>query len=141
MDGGANGRERYRETAVETAHPVRLIVMLYEGAIRFLNEAEEAIRRRDYDQQNHYIVKTQQILAELIGSLNLHEGGTIAENLLLLYTYMYNQLIEANLTDRLETILHVRNLLQELLEAWQQVARKVEVPVPLADSLKVSLHG
>src|SRR5690554_3686627 len=97
-----NGYDRYLETAVETASPARLIVMLYDGAIRFINNAIDAMQNRQYEQQNYYLQRAQKILAELISSLDFDKGGEIAENLFRLYTYMYNQLVEANLQDSVE---------------------------------------
>ena len=86
MYGGVNGHERYLETAVETASPARLIVMLYDGAIRFINEAAYAMQQRDYETQNTKLQRAQKILAELISSLDFDKGGEIAENLFRLYT-------------------------------------------------------
>lgn len=136
-----NGHLRYLETAVETAHPARLVVMLYDGAIRFLNEAEDAMHNADYDRQNHFIIKAQRIVAELMSSLDMQKGGHIAENLLNIYAYIYNQLIEANLGDQVEVIGQVRHLLQELREAWDEVAYQAEADVPAQETAKVSLHG
>jgi flagellar protein FliS len=138
---GNNGHLRYLETAVETAHPARLVVMLYDGAIRFLNGAEDAMKSADYERQNHFIIKAQRIVAELMSSLDMHKGAHIAENLLNLYAYIYNQLIEANLGDQVEVIGHVRQLLQELREAWDEVAYQAEMEVPVQEVVKVSLHG
>ncbi|MFQ3611820.1 MAG: flagellar export chaperone FliS, partial [Fimbriimonadales bacterium] len=70
MYGAGNGTNRYLETAVETASPVRLVVMLYDGAIRFLNEAKQAIQNRDFETQNLKFQRAQRILAELISSLD-----------------------------------------------------------------------
>ena len=86
MYGGVNGHDRYLETAVETASPARLIVMLYDGAIRFINEATYAMQQRDYETQNAKLQRAQKILAELISSLDFDKGGEIAENLFRLYT-------------------------------------------------------
>lgn len=137
-----NGYDRYLETAVETASPARLIVMLYDGAIRFINTAIDAMQNRQYDQQNYYLQRAQKILAELISSLDFTRGGEIAENLFRLYTYMYNQLVEANLQDSVERAQHVVNLLAELREAWDIVASQGEAAsaTPIASG-KVSLRG
>ncbi len=137
-----NGYDRYLETAVETASPARLIVMLYDGAIRFINNAIDAMQNRQYDQQNYYLQRAQKILAELISSLDFTRGGEIAENLFRLYTYMYNQLVEANLQDSVERAQHVVNLLSELREAWDTVASQGEAvsATPIAPG-KVSLRG
>jgi flagellar protein FliS len=140
MYGGVNGHERYLETAVETASPARLIVMLYDGAIRFINEAAYAMQQRDYETQNTKLQRAQKILAELISSLDFNKGGEIAENLFRLYTYMYNQLVEANINDSRDRLEHVVHLLSELREAWDTIATESETQVALP-AAKVSLHG
>jgi flagellar protein FliS len=140
MYGGVNGHNRYLETAVETASPARLIVMLYDGAIRFINEAAYAMQQRDYETQNAKLQRAQKILAELIGSLDFDKGGEIAENLFRLYTYMYNQLVEANINDDRDRLEHVVHLLSELREAWDTIATESEAQVALPTA-KVSLHG
>ena len=140
MYGGVNGQDRYLETAVETASPARLIVMLYDGAIRFINEAAYAMQQRDYETQNTKLQRAQKILAELISSLDFDKGGEIAENLFRLYTYMYNQLVEANINDSRDRLEHVVHLLSELREAWDTIATESETQVALP-AAKVSLHG
>lgn len=140
MYGGMNGYERYLETAVETASPARLIVMLYDGALRFIHEAAYAMRQRDYETQNAKLLRAQKILAELISSLDFDKGGEIAENLFRLYTYMYNQLVEANINDSLENLEHVTNLLSELREAWDAIATESEAQVSMPTA-RVALHG
>jgi len=140
MYGGVNGHDRYLETAVETASPARLIVMLYDGAIRFINEAAHAMQQRDYETQNTKLQRAQKILAELISSLDFDKGGEIAENLFRLYTYMYNQLVEANINDSRDRLEHVVHLLSELREAWDTIATESETQVALP-AAKVSLHG
>jgi flagellar secretion chaperone FliS len=140
MYGGVNGHDRYLETAVETASPARLIVMLYDGAIRFINEAAYAMQQRDYETQNAKLQRAQKILAELISSLDFDKGGEIAENLFRLYTYMYNQLVEANINDSRDRLEHVVHLLSELREAWDTIATESETQVALP-AAKVSLHG
>ncbi len=141
MYGGVNGYEKYLETAVETASPARLIVMLYDGALRFINEAIHAIQMRNYEHQNYAFQRAQRILAELISSLDFEKGGEIAENLFRLYTYMYNQLVEANLQDSVERAQHVIQLLSELREAWDTVASQQEVQQVALPTGKVSLRG
>jgi flagellar protein FliS len=140
MYGGVNGHDRYLEMAVETASPARLIVMLYDGAIRFINEAAHAMQQRDYETQNAKLQRAQKILAELISSLDFDKGGEIAENLFRLYTYMYNQLVEANINDNLDRLQHVVHLLSELREAWDAIATESETQVAMPKA-RVSLHG
>ncbi len=141
MYGGVNGQQRYLQTAVETAHPARLVVMLYDGALRFLNLAVEAIEQRNYEQQNLYLQKAQRILSELISSLDFAQGGEIAENLFQLYTYLYNQLVQANISDDKAKVQHAIALLSELREAWDTIASQVEAPPQTCTPGKVHLHG
>ncbi|MEN3000786.1 MAG: flagellar export chaperone FliS [Armatimonadota bacterium] len=141
MYGGVNGHQRYLQTAIETAHPARLVVMLYDGAIRFLHQAQEAMTQRNYEQQNLYLQKTQRILAELISSLDFTKGGEVAENLFRIYTYLYNQLVQANLEDDSTKVQHAITLLSELREAWDAVAAQVETPIQAGTPERVSLHG
>jgi flagellar protein FliS len=115
-------------------------VMLYDGAIRFINEAAYAMQQRDYETQNAKLQRAQKILAELISSLDFDKGGEIAENLFRLYTYMYNQLVEANINDSRDRLEHVVHLLSELREAWDTIATESETQVALP-AAKVSLHG
>lgn len=113
--------DRYRQVGVETASPVDLVIMLYRGAIRFLAEAEEAIAARDVAEAHRCLVRSQEIIAELMGSLNL-DAGEIAVNLSRLYDYMQQRLIEANLRKDPAGVIEVRRLLSELLDAWEAIA-------------------
>ncbi len=110
----------YQRTQVDTASPVRLIVMLYDGAIRFLRQGQDAMQRGDREKQNHYLVRAQRILAELTSALNLEQGGEIAVNLMALYQFMNEQLVLANLQDDMEKVQRVREMLESLREAWAQ---------------------
>lgn len=118
---------RYRQVGVETASPVDLVVLLYRGAIRFLTEAEQAIYQHDVPQAHDRLLRAQAIIAELMGSLNL-DAGEIAVNLGRLYDYMQRRLIEANVRKDARIVDEVRCLLEELLSAWEAIARG-EAPV------------
>lgn len=90
-----NPYERYKQTRVETAGPLQLIIMLYDGAIRFTRQAAHAIEERDYEKANEYLKRAQDIIDELNFSLNL-EAGDIAKNLQQLYEFINHQLVQAN---------------------------------------------
>ncbi|MCM8749726.1 flagellar export chaperone FliS [Thermomicrobiaceae bacterium CFH 74404] len=113
--------DRYRQVGVETASPVDLVIMLYRGAIRFLAEAEEAIAARDIPEAHRCLVRSQEIIAELMGSLNL-DAGELAINLSRLYDYMQQRLIDANVRKDPAGVVEVRSLLSELLDAWEAIA-------------------
>lgn len=122
--------DRYRQVGVETASPIGLVIMLYRGAIRFLTEAEEAMAARDIPEAHRCLVRSQEIIAELMGSLNL-DAGEIAINLSRLYDYMQQRLIEANLRKDPAAAMEVRCLLIELLGAWEAIAAQELVRAPV----------
>lgn len=120
--------EVYQRMQVDTASPAKLVVMLYDGAIRFLKQGQAAIQQGDREKQNHYLVRAQQILTALMGALNLEEGGEIARNLMALYQFMHEQLVLANLEDDANRVQQVCRMLESLREAWAQVEVLVRQP-------------
>ncbi|BDI31132.1 flagellar protein FliS [Capsulimonas corticalis] len=117
---------QYQRTAVETANPTRLVIMLYDGAIRFLNQVIPAIQAKDYEKKGIYIVKAQMIVAHLQNTLDHTAGGSVAKSLDNIYTRMYHTLTEANLQDAPAKIEEVIYALRELREAWVEVDRQCQ---------------
>jgi flagellar protein FliS len=118
----ANQYQQYRQTQAETADPGELVVMLYQGAIRFLQRAALAIRQKDYETANTSIGRAEEIVAELSASLNAG-GGTLAENLGKIYDFAYWRLVKANCEKDVEGVEEVLGILRDLLPAWQEAAR------------------
>ena len=114
--------DQYKETQITTANQGKLIVMLYDGAIKFLNIATENMRPKTYDVVNNNILKTQDILSELILSLNMKEGGEISNNLLSLYMYFKKKLLEANINKDPKILKDVIIHLKELRDAWEKIS-------------------
>ncbi|WP_334072152.1 flagellar export chaperone FliS [Paenibacillus sp. A14] len=117
------GYQAYQKNKYQTASPHRLTLMLYNGAIQFAGQAGAAIQQNNIVDTNTYIQKTQDIIYELISSLNMKEGGGIAQNLRQLYFYMISKLIDANIKKRVDFIEEVIGLLNELREAWDQIGK------------------
>ena len=92
-----NGFETYQETAVCTQSRGRLVVMLYDGAIRFLKQAIIALEQNDYAAKGVHLTKAMDIIFELNTILDMEQGGQIAQNLRSLYNFMHRHLSEANL--------------------------------------------
>jgi len=113
---------RYRQSQVETASPAQLVVMLYDGAIRFLTIAREKMAAGEIEVRHVNIVKAQNIIVELLSSLNMREGGDLAGNLQRVYTYMLQQLVDANMRDRQQPLDEVIAMFRELRESWVEVA-------------------
>src|SRR5947209_7898586 len=98
--------------------------MLYRGAVRFLSTAIEAIHARNVAEAHDKLVKTQDIVASLLESLDVERGGEIASNLTALYEYMLRRLIEANLRKDAAPAREVQGLLRELLPAWEAAVKQ-----------------
>jgi len=117
-----NPYNQYKQTQITTANQGKLIVMLYDGAIKFLNIALENMSPKTYDVVNNNIIKAQDIITELLLSLNMDEGGEISQNLFNLYMYFKRQLLEANIKKDAEIVAQILKLLKELREAWDQIS-------------------
>ena len=117
-----NPYNQYKQTQISTANQGKLIVMLYDGAIKFLNIALENIEPMRYDTVNTNILKTQDIITELLLALNMNEGGEISQNLFSLYMYFKRQLLEANMRKDPEMIKHILKLMKEMRDAWDQIS-------------------
>ncbi len=122
----SNPYAQYRQNSVETATPTRMVVMLYDGAIRFLGQALPAMRARLYDQQSLNIGKAQAIIAHLRDTLNFEAGGAVARHLNSLYTDLFDALTDANIHDKPERVERVIEALRELREAWVEVDRQCQ---------------
>jgi len=111
----------YQRSQAQTASPLRLVLMLYDGAIRFLAVARDRMGARDIEGQHTHLVKAQRILAELLSSLDREHGGEVAANLHRLYLFMLQRLVQANLEDRQDLVDEVIRMLRELRESWAVV--------------------
>jgi flagellar protein FliS len=123
----------YRANTILTASPGQLVLMLYDGALRSLSLAREALTRppedlRRYEVINNQLLKAQQIIAELQGGLNLEAGdGKFAREMNRLYDYFNQRLFEANLRKEAAPVIEVERLLSELRNAWAQMLREQSV--------------
>ncbi len=115
--------DQYKETQVNTANQGKLIVMLYEGAIRFLKIALDNLPKKKFEVVNTNIIKTQEIISELMCSINF-EAGDLADKLYSLYSYMNKQLVEANINKKAEPIKEVIRHLEDLNSSWTQIANQ-----------------
>ncbi len=121
-----NPLNAYRETKIKTASQGQLIIMLYDEAVKQLDIAIDELSRsvRKLDRISNAIIKTQDLITELMVSLDFEKGGDIAKNLLSLYMFFNRQLMEANMKKDSEHLVQVRKMLFELRGAWTEVIRK-----------------
>lgn len=110
--------QRYRAVKVQTASPAQIMLMLYDGAIRFAQIAQQKIKAKDIAAKGVYINKTQAIISELMGSLDFSVSPELCERLEQLYLYIMDQLTEANVHLKVEPLDVVIELLNTLRSAW-----------------------
>lgn len=118
----------YKTVSVDTASPGKLILMLFDGALRFLRTAEDGFRlecpRTRQETIHNNLIKAQNIVAELQRCLNFREGGEFSINMFRLYDFMNAQIMEANVKKEPENIRVVLRLLGEIRDAWDQMLRE-----------------
>ncbi|RJP20929.1 MAG: flagellar export chaperone FliS [Candidatus Abyssobacteria bacterium SURF_5] len=111
----------YREEHVNALSQKELILMLYDGAIKFCTEAKEAIREKQYVQSHQLITRARNVILELLRILDMEKGGEVARNLQRLYVYIIARLIEVNLTKEPNLLDNVLSILRNLRSAWAEI--------------------
>jgi flagellar protein FliS len=117
----------YKESAVLTAPPEQLVLMLYDGIHRFLFQATVAMRGGDFLVTNTKLQRAEAIIDELIATLDHEKGGEIADRLNAIYLYSRRTLGESRVEKSPEKIEHVQGLIRELRESWAQMCSGAEV--------------
>jgi len=120
-NGIMNGIGAYQQTAIGTQSKGRLIVMLYDGAIKFMKLAIKELEAGDYAAKGQYINRAQDIISELNAVLDMDGGGEIAQNLRKLYLFMNGRLRQANASRDPEMIREVITLMEELGQSWKAI--------------------
>ena len=124
MSNYSNYQNAYKKASVNTLDQTKLIIMLYDGAIKNASFAVEHMKSGQIEKVHDCLIKTKNIVTELMATLNMDRGGDIAKNLQSLYSYMFSQLIEANMNKKTEPVVVVIDLLKELRAAWTQINSK-----------------
>jgi len=118
---------QYQEATVNTATAMELVLIVYDECIRSLGVAEEAFKIEGperIEKIGNELVHAQDSITELSLSLDMEQGGEIAENLGRLYEFMIHHLSQANMKKELKPVREVKDLMIELREAWGQVAEQ-----------------
>ena len=121
---GGNYQNAYKKASVNTLDQTKLIIMLYDGAIKNASFAVEHMKSGQIEKVHDCLLKPKNIVTELMETLHMDRGGDIANNLQSLYSYMFSQLIEANMNKKTEPVVVVIDLLKELRAAWTQINSK-----------------
>lgn len=118
----------YENMQIQSMDKLKIVVLLYEGAINFMHQAKKHIKNKNYAEKGKYIGKAEDILIELCSSLDMENGGEIALNLSRLYDYVLYQLTMANLKNKTEFVDHAISTLETILHAWKKISETHKAP-------------
>jgi len=122
MNPYAQDTRRYQHNQINSANPMQLVILLYEGTLGQISSAIRAIQNGDIEARTGHINRACSMIAELEGSLDVQRGGEIASSLHRLYAYITKRLCEANWQNSIAVLEETQRLLSPLWSAWQQVA-------------------
>jgi len=144
-----NASSTYKETTIRTAGQGQLIVMLYDEAVKQLTKAVELLELNKTDKRdpgrieliNKAVMKTEEILTELMVSLDFEQGGEISKNLFSLYTWFNRELVEANISQNTTRMKAVKDMLFELRNSWSAVANQTPAEKPNREMVGLNIAG
>ncbi|MGI6667366.1 MAG: flagellar export chaperone FliS [Bacillota bacterium] len=126
--GALGGRDRalnvYKHMSIETAAPAELVLMLYNRALRNMEEATGCLNRKDIEGSNQNLQKAQDIVDELLVSLNVPAGGKLAQDLAAMYEYVNSRLLMANVKKDASFVQDAARVLSEIRDGWAEVVGK-----------------
>lgn len=117
---------QYRQVQVNTASPGKLILLLYQGAIRAMKQSIDMTEKKDFEGKGNALIKAQDIIMELNLALDMNVGGEISDSLRRLYLYIYKRLVDANLNLNTGYIEECVGIMERLLGAWEVAVRESE---------------
>lgn len=118
-----NPQAAYRQVAVETASPEKLLIMLYTGVVKFLRQAEKALKDQDFEEAHNKLSGVQDIIIELNLTLDMERGGEIAVNLRELYIFYYQLVIQANLKKDAALLEPVIQFFESFRDVWIETVK------------------
>jgi flagellar secretion chaperone FliS len=134
-----HGAQNYLRTKVLTATPEQLQMMLYDGAIRFGEQAKIALGNKKFDESYTLISKVQKIVMELSCSLKHAVLPDLCQKLQALYTYAYKKLIEANIDHKMESLEEALNILRYQRQTWALLMEKLGKQKAAAAATKLDM--
>jgi len=118
---GKNAYQQYQNIQVTTVDKGRLLLMMYEGAIKFLKQSRAGLEADDIVKFCRFLSKSQAIIAELMNTLDFEKGGQIARDLERLYDFMLFYLTEANLERSADKVTKVIGLVETVYSAYKEI--------------------
>ena len=120
----------YRKAEVNTSDRVKVISLLYDGAINFIRVARKRMELGDIAGKGLYIGKASSVVGELLSSLNMEAGGDIAKNLRRTYYFVMDRLINANMKNDQKALDEAEKVLDVLRSAWKDLGKNNTVVIP-----------
>lgn len=112
--------KQYQKSSIETASREQILIMLYDGAIQFLNKAKIAMQNKQIEETHNNLIAAQNIIKEFINSLDREVAPQLAENLTSLYEYFIRRLVQANIKRQIEPVDEVLTYLKSLKATWEK---------------------
>jgi flagellar protein FliS len=116
-----NPYQAYKQNAMNTASPGELTLMLYNGCIKFLKQAKQAIADKKIEEKHTNIIKSQNIIRELMVSLNM--DVEVSHNMMQMYDYILNRLVEANMKNDVAILEEVEDYVVQFRDTWKEVIK------------------
>ncbi|MDX8363828.1 flagellar export chaperone FliS [Cytobacillus sp. IB215665] len=114
-----NPYQSYQTNSVTTASPGELTLMLYNGCLKFINLARKAIQENNIEEKNTNLIKSQNIIQELMVTLNM--DVEVSKNMMSMYDYINRRLIDVNINNDLDALAEVEAHVAEFRDTWKQV--------------------
>ncbi|MCT4543323.1 MAG: flagellar export chaperone FliS [Vallitalea sp.] len=121
-----NAYNKYQNNTILTSSPQELTLMLYNGAIKFCNQAIVSIDNKEMEKAHNYITRVQDIIEEF--TVTLDDKYPVSENFKKMYEYIDQRLIDANINKDKEILNEVLGFLRELRDTWKEAMKLAKVP-------------
>lgn len=130
-----DGYNAYQRIQTQTSSPGQLVVMLYNALANDLRRGESALLRDDGEETHRALVRAQDIVMELMASLDREQGEDLATQLADLYQYIYQRLLDANVTKDVDAVREVASLITPLRQAWIHAVEEDAAGGPMAQAV------
>ncbi len=118
------GINAYRQTEVQSRSPLELVVMLYDGALRFMREAKAGFEQRDIRKRAEAVSRTMAIIDQLQNTLDMKAGGDIAKSLDQLYTFVRDRMLQASMHQDSKPVDDAIAVMSNLRDAWGEISAR-----------------
>ena len=131
--------ESYKKMQIQTANPATLILMLFDRAIVLLDRAKNEILEKQYEEKGYSLTKANEIIAELLGALDMEKGGEIASSLSKLYNFVMREILDADKNLNTKAIDNARRIVSELRESWVSIKDNPDIELQNSDNAATSV--